>query len=124
MKRLPLIIGDLAALVLVTAIGFVTHGEIGLDYLPRFLAAYIPLALTWFLLAPWFGLFDESVTRSAAALYRPALTVIFAAPLAAVFRGFILDENIQPIFAMVFTSTNALGMVAWRAIWLWLSKKS
>ena len=124
MKRLPLIIGDLAALVLVTAIGFVTHGEIGLDYLPRFLAAYIPLALTWFLLAPWFGLFDESVTRNATALYRPALTVIFAAPLAAVFRGFILDENIQPIFAMVFTSTNAVGMAAWRAIWLWLSKKN
>ena len=123
MKRLPLIIGDLAALVLVTAIGFVTHGEIGLDYLPRFLAAYIPLALTWFLLAPWFGLFDESVIRNAAALYRPALTVIFAAPLAAVFRGFFLGENIQPIFAMVFTSTNAVGMVLWRAIWLWLSKR-
>lgn len=124
MKQLPLIIGDLAALALVTAIGFATHGEIGLDYLPRYLAAYIPLALTWFLLAPWFGLFDESVTRNAAAFYRPALTVIFAAPLAAVFRGFLLGENIQPIFAMVFTSTNAVGMVAWRAIWLWLSKKS
>ena len=124
MKRIPLIIGDLGALALVTAIGFATHGESGLDYLPRYLAAYIPLALTWFLLAPWFGLFDESVTRNAAALYRPALTVIFAAPLAAVFRGFLVGEDIKPIFAMVFTSTNAVGMVAWRAIWLWLSKKN
>jgi hypothetical protein len=124
MKRIPLIIGDLGALALVTAIGFAIHGEIGLDYLPRFLAAYIPLGLTWFLLAPWFGLFDESVTRNAAALYRPALTVIFAAPLAAVFRGFVLDENIQPIFALVLMTTNALGMIAWRAIWLWLSKRN
>lgn len=124
MKRLPLIIGDLAALAVITAIGFATHGEIGISYLPRFLAAYTPIALTWFLLAPWFGLFDESVTRSAAALYRPALTVIFAAPLAAVFRGFLLGEDIQPIFAMVFMTTNALGMVVWRAIWLWLAKKS
>ena len=124
MKRLPLILGDIAALAVITAIGFATHGEIGASYLPRFLAAYFPLVLTWFLLAPWFGLFDEAVTRNAAALYRPALTVIFAAPLAAVFRGFLLSEDIQPIFAMVFTSTNAVGMVAWRAIWLWLAKKS
>jgi hypothetical protein len=123
MKRLPLIIGDLAALAVITAIGFATHGEIGISYLPRFLAAYVPIALTWFLLAPWFSLFDESVTRNAAALYRPALTVIFAAPLAAVFRGLVLGEDIQPIFALVFVATNAAGMVAWRAIWLWLSKK-
>jgi hypothetical protein len=123
MKRLPLIIGDLAALAVITAIGFATHGEIGISYLPRFLAAYVPIALTWFLLAPWFSLFDESVTRNAAALYRPALTVIFAAPLAAVLRGFLLGEDIQPIFALVFVTTNAAGMVAWRAIWLWLSKK-
>ena len=61
-----------------------------------------------------------SLTAGAVALPRLAL----AAPLAAVFRGFVLGENIQPIFAMVFTSTNAVGMVAWRAIWLWLSRRN
>lgn len=99
------------------------HGEADLSYLPRFAAAYIPLALTWFLLAPWFGLFDESVNRNARLLYRPALTVLFAAPLAAVLRGLVLGENIQPLFAIIFATTNAVGMVAWRALWLWISTR-
>ena len=123
MKRLPLILGDLFTLAAVTVIGFAMHDEIGLAYLSRFAAAWIPLSLTWFLLAPWFGLFDESVTRNARLLYRPALTVIFAAPLAAVLRGLVLGENIQPIFAVVLATANAVGMVTWRALWMWMSNR-
>ena len=44
--------GDILAIVLVTVVGFATHGEAGLSFIPRMLAAIIPLSIVWFLLAP------------------------------------------------------------------------
>jgi hypothetical protein len=56
-------------------------------------------------------------------LWRPALTAIFAAPLAAVLRGFILNAPVIPIFAAVLAGTSALGMLVWRLIWYWLVRR-
>ncbi len=122
MKR-TLILGDALALLLVTIIGFATHGETELAFLPRLAAAFVPLTLAWFLLAPWFGLFDESTIRDARQLWRPALTVLFAAPLAVILRAAWLNAAALPLFALIFGLTNALGMVLWRGLWLWLAKR-
>jgi hypothetical protein len=43
--------------------------------------------------------------------------MIFAASLAAVLRGFLLNAPVIPIFAAVLAATSALGMVIWRWIW-------
>jgi hypothetical protein len=51
------------------------------------------------------------------------LAMIFAAPLAAVLRGFFLNAPILPIFALVLSATSALGMLVWRGIWYWISKR-
>jgi hypothetical protein len=48
--------------------------------------------------------------------------MIFAAPMAAVLRGFILNAPVIPIFAAVLAGTCALGMVIWRLIWYSLTK--
>ena len=46
-----LIIGDIVALAIVTIVGFVTHGEGSVEYLPRMAAAYFPLVAAWLILA-------------------------------------------------------------------------
>jgi len=122
MKNSLLIIGDILALLITTIIGFITHGEGNLSFLLRFLAAFVPLTVAWLLLAPWFGLFQPEITSSPKQLWRPVLAMIFAAPLAVVFRGLILNAAILPIFVIVFGATSAFGIVIWRGLY-WLLKR-
>lgn len=122
MSKRILVLGDVLAIGLVTIIGFASHGEAGLSFLPRMAAAFFPLMVAWFLLAPWFGLFQDNVIHNARQLWRPALTALFAAPLAAVLRGFILNAPIIPIFAVVLGATTALGMIIWRGLYFLLKQ--
>lgn len=119
-----LVVGDILAILVVTLIGFATHGEADLSSLPRMAAMFFPLAVSWFMLSPFLGLFQKDLTSNAGQLWRPALVMIFAAPLAAVLRGFILNAPIIPIFAVVLAATSALGMMVWRGIYLLLSRRS
>ena len=121
--RSVLIAGDILAIGLVTIIGFATHGDTGLSFLPRMAATFFPLVIAWFLLAPWLGLFQDEVIHNARQLWRPALAALFAAPLAAVLRGLMLNTPIIPIFAVVLSATSALGMVVWRALYFLLNRK-
>ena len=114
MKAAYLIIGDLLAIAVLTLIGFASHGEADVSFLPRMSALFFPLGISWFLIAPVLGLFQEQVTSSPKQFWRPAFAMIFAAPLAAVLRGFLLNAPIIPIFAVVLAATSALGMVIWR----------
>lgn len=118
-----LILGDILAIGLVTLIGFATHGETGLSFLPRMAATFFPLVTGWFLLAPRLGLFQDEVIHNARQLWRPALAALFAAPLAAVLRGLMLNAPIIPIFAVVLAVTSTLGMVVWRALYFLLNRK-
>jgi len=124
MKKSILILGDILAIALVTIIGFATHGEADLSFLPRMAATYFPLSISWFLLAPWMGLFNQEVISNPKQFWRPALAALFAAPLAAVLRGFILNAPVIPIFAGVLGGTSAIGMVAWRGLFLLLNRKA
>jgi hypothetical protein len=123
MKKYFLISGDILAIAIITVIGFATHGEADPSFLPRMLAVFVPLAVSWFLLAPWFGLFQPEITSTLKHLWRPVLAMLFAAPLAAVLRGLILNVPIIPIFAAVLASTSALGMLVWRGIYVFLNRK-
>ena len=118
MNKSILLIGDLLAIALLTLIGFATHGEADMLFAPRMAALYFPLSVAWFLLAPALGLFQQEITSDPKQLWRPVLAMLFAAPLAAVFRGFLLNAPIIPIFAAVLAATSALGMVIWRAVYV------
>ncbi|MBL8079758.1 MAG: DUF3054 domain-containing protein [Anaerolineales bacterium] len=118
-----LVLGDILAIAIVTIIGFVTHGEGSLEYLPRMAVAFFPLVITWLVLAPWFDLFSAQVVADLKMIWRPALTILFAAPLALIFRGLLLNAPILPIFAVVFTLTSAFGLVVWRFIYFLFVKK-
>lgn len=118
-----LILSDILAIALVTYVGFATHGETDLSFLPRMLAMFVPLVLSWLLIAPWFGLFKLEITSSLRQLWRPVLAMFYAAPLAAVLRGLILNAPIIPIFAVVLVSTSALGILVWRWIYFLITRK-
>ena len=123
-SKYTLVIGDLLAIAIVTVIGFATHGEADLSFLPRMAALFLPLSIAWFLLAPALGLFQWETTANPKQLWRPAWAGLFAAPLATVLRGFILNAPIIPIFAAVLAGTFALGMVMWRALYFLLTRKA
>ncbi len=112
-----LILGDLFAIALVTVIGFATHGEADVSFLPRMLTTLGPLALAWFLVAPSLGLFHPEITANPRQLWRPFLALVFAGPLAALLRALLLNTVVIPVFAVVLSGTAGLGMVVWRAIW-------
>lgn len=116
-KKTILILGDVLAIAILTVIGFATHGETDTSYLPRMAVVFFPTLIAWFVLAPWFGLFDQQVLGEWKNLYRIPLAVLFAGPLALVLRAIILNAPIIPIFAIVFSSTSAVGLTVWRVIY-------
>ena len=123
-NRNIIILGDILSILAITLIGFATHGELDTSFITRMSALFFPLVIAWFLLSPWLGLFQTEITSSPKQLWRPALAMLFAAPLAAVLRGLILNAPIIPIFAVVLAATSAFGMVLWRGIYFFLNRKA
>src|SRR5690349_17062376 len=122
MKKSILVIGDILAILIVTMIGFASHGEAGLSFIPRIAAIFFPLAIAWFVLATLLHLFDQENT-SLNQLWRPVLAMIFAGPLAVVVRGLLLNAPVIPIFAVVLSATSAFGMLIWRGIFLFVNRR-
>ena len=118
-----LYIGDILALAALTFLGFATHGETNLAFLPRMGAIFFPLIIAWFLIAPWLGLFQPEITSKPKQLWRPAIAMLVAAPLAGALRSLILNTPVIPIFILVLTVTFALGMVIWRSLYYLFNHK-
>ena len=118
-----LVAGDILAIAIVTVVGFATHGETDVSFLPRMLAAFIPVITAWFLLAPWFGLFQQEIIYNPKLLWRPVYAMLLAGPFAAILRGLILNAPIIPVFAVVLSATSAFGMMVWRWIYFLLNRK-
>ena len=86
-------------------------------------AFFFPLLIAWFALAPSIRLFDRQITSDPKQLWRPILAMTFAASLAAILRGLILNAAILPIFGLILAATSAFGMLVWRAVYLFLHRK-
>lgn len=118
-----LIIGDMITLAVITVIGFASHGETELALFPRMLTTYIPLVVSWFLIAPWLGLFDPQITSSPKQLWRPLLAMLLAAPMTAILRAAMLKGVALPLFALILGSSAAIGMLIWRGIWFQICRR-
>jgi hypothetical protein len=119
-----LIMGDVLVFALITIFGFATHGEAAVSFIPRMGLTILVLIFGWFLLAPWLGLFDETITSNLKMLWRVLLAIFFVVPLAAILRAALLQSTAQPIFVLVLGSTNGLGLLAWRVIYIFISKQN
>lgn len=118
-----LIIGDAFALAVITVIGFATHGETDTSFVPRMFSSFFPLVVSWFLLAPWLGLFNSQIITEPKQLWRPPLAMLLAAPMAAILRATMLNGVALPLFAFILGGTAALGMLVWRGLVWILTKK-
>ena len=112
-----LIAGDILALAIITVIGFASHGETDLSFLPRMFTTFIPLVISWFLIAPWLGLFNAQITSDPKQLWRPPLAMLLAAPMTAVLRATMLNAVALPLFTIILGGSAALGMLIWRSVW-------
>ena len=123
-KKSILLLGDTLAIAALTFIGFATHGETDLSFIPRMGATFFPVLIGWFLIAPWFGLFDEQVSSNPKLLWRVLLAMFFAAPLGTILRSALLHSAALPFFALVLGSTNGLGMLMWRGIFTYFTQQN
>jgi hypothetical protein len=111
-----LLTGDLISLALVTLVGFSTHGETAAG--ARMLTTFLPLVLAWGLTAPFLRAYDLARIGDWRQLWRPFYAMILAGPLAAFLRGFWLNASILPIFVVVLGGFAALGLLAWRVVFV------
>jgi hypothetical protein len=119
-RRIALILGDMAALLLVTIVGFMTHGET-LSW--RLFTTFLPLCAAWALVAPWLGVYRPQIYRRAALVWRAALAMVLAAPMAALLRALWLNASIIPTFVIALGLSAAVGMTLWRLGWAWWSSR-
>lgn len=122
-KKSILILGDILTHVILTIIGFATHGETSASFLPRMAASFFPVIFGWFVLAPWLGLFDETVTRNPINLLRIPLAMLFVTPLAVILRAAWLNSAGLPIFAFALGGANIIGMLVWRGLYIFIAKR-
>ncbi len=114
-----LLSGDILVLAIVTAFGFARHGSLGSAGL-RMLSTFFPLVLSWLLIGPHLGVFDEARDRDWRQLWRPFWAMVLGAPLAAFLRGVLLGLPVQTVFVVVLGGVSALAVVFWRLLfWFW-----
>ncbi len=124
MSRKALAISDAIAIAVVTAVGYVFHGDMDWSIIPRFLIIFIPLVAAWFALAPGLGLFRMEIISDPKQLWRPALIMLVAAPFAAQLRANLLGAaTVLLIFANILVGMSMLGMALWRGIYLFFFLK-
>lgn len=116
-----LVAGDLAAILALSLIGFLTHND---TITWRWLATLLPLYAGWALIAPWIGNYNPASASRPVHFWRAALAGFLAAPLAAFFRGLWLSAAISPIFVLVMCLTTAFGMGLWRLLWGWIAQRT
>ena len=112
-----LITGDILAIAVLTLIGFASHEELAVSFVPRMGAIFFPAAIAWFVIAPWFGLFQDDYESKVRLHWRVAIAALYASTMAAFLRGLILGAYIPPVFIAALGGVVALGMVIWR--WLY-----
>lgn len=121
---LPLLLGDLLTLTLVTMLGFLTHDRADAG-LMRFLASLLPFALGWLLAASPLNLLNSQQIQQRPCPHHILWATLLAAPFAGWLRAFWLQTTVIPIFVLVLFATNALGLILWRtAFWFWLRRRT
>ena len=120
--RLILILGDIITLAIVTLIGFASHGTAG-SAGARMLTTFLPLLASWFLVAPFLGVYDLERVKDIKQIWRPFWAMVLAGPFASWMRGAWLNAPILPLFVVILGGTGALAILAWRIVYYFISSR-
>lgn len=126
-RLIVLIGGDLLTLLLFTWVGRSSHTLPGSDIITALTTA-APFVLSWFALAPWFGLFRAGISQTWQKFVPRILIVwLIGGPLAgllrALFLGRHIPEGIIPIFVIITMVVASLFMLIWRLGYHWWVKR-
>lgn len=116
-------IGDIITLIILTLVGFATHGELNNAGLPHMLAIIIPLLITWLVAAIPVGALRLETARDFRQLWRPGWAMLLATPLAVIVRGLIISRPVAPIFGLVLAGTGIIAIFIWRGIFVFLAAR-
>jgi hypothetical protein len=117
-KRIPwsIVLGDGVIYLLVTITGFSSHDTLAWRSLPRMLTTFLPFTASWFIIAPWLGVFRQGIICSRSHLLRVLLAVIYSATMGAFLRGLWLGTPILPVFVLVMAAVSAGFLIVWRSV--------
>jgi hypothetical protein len=115
--QILLLAGDIFTLALVTVFGFASHGTLETAG-SRLLTTFIPLVISWLLLAPHLNAFDLQRAGEPRQLWRPFWAMVLAGPMAAWMRGAWLKTAILPQFVVILGGISALALLAWRLLYV------
>jgi hypothetical protein len=128
-RLLLLIGGDGLVFCLFVLLGRGNH-RLPLNDLGAMLFTAAPFIIGWFAIAPWFGLFNETVNRSWSKLL-PRFFIawgLLGGPLSlalwALFRGRAIPDGIIPGFATVTMIITTLLLLVWRVAYSWWLKRA
>jgi hypothetical protein len=106
------ILGDAIVLIIITILGFATHGT--LDETWRMLITTLGTLLAWAIVAPWFGAFSTASLTRPSSIWRVAYAWAVAAPVAGFLRGWFLGIGVSSTFILTAIAINGLSLVIWR----------
>ncbi len=124
-RTAALILGDACMFLVFAAVGRDTHGEAaGLDAVLLVVATAAPFALGWFLVAPFLGVYRESVTSSVRTMLKhTALGWVCAWPAALLLR-WAFTQRVPPVsFAIVVLIANLLFLSIWRGLFALVARR-
>lgn len=110
----PLVVGDVLAFVVFSAIGRRDHGEA--TNIASVLGTAAPFVAGWLLVAPLAGAFpsERRLTALRPFLAATALAWLCTWPVALLIRAIVLQRGIKVGFAIVALVANAVFLLAWR----------
>ena len=112
-----LMIGDIFVILLVTVVGFISHGTITTAG-TRIYTTFLPLTVAWFLVAPFMGAYDLSRASDYKQLWRPFWAMVVASPFAAWMRGIWLGTPVNLVFVFVLGGVGSIGILIWRGLFV------
>lgn len=128
-KQIALLaVGDLLALLLFVWIGRRSHALSIMDVTAVFKTA-APFIIGWFVVTPWFGLFQAEVNQSWQKLLPRLLLawVVIGGPLSLILRTLFLGRplltGIIPMFALITMVVTTLFFIIWRLGYVWWNNR-
>lgn len=116
--------GDLCVISVLITIGLLSHNIPQPWQYPAYTASRIaPFVIGWLLVAPFFGLFDESSVRSYRAILRLIPAWICAALVGVTLRAVATSGGAGPVFFAVMAGFGLLFLCSWRIVVVTVSRR-
>ena len=120
-----MIVGDACVFLLFAAIGRASHHETDAEAFLLVVQTAAPFAIGWFVVAPFFGVYRQSViSRLRPMLLRTALAWVCAWPVTLLLWWLFTQQAPPVTFALVILAFNLLFLGIWRGLFALVVRRS